>query len=240
MLRSSSRPRLEAPTDGRACFETARCAGLLSMTPQWIGMEPQSRDEPLRQQLQPLDRIARDAPGRIGQRLEDGRTRAVIGRREVARQRVELEPEIVRDRAMQRPVLRPELRSRQLGDRDEQRIAQIRLRRAPEDVQSVADLHLLEVAEMRVEAAQRLGLPDPGLQSEIRVEPQRARARHDVGREGGRAARVKVGGEGVLVDELFERREFPVQARRGRAAASGDRRSRRRCGAWPARPRRDR
>ncbi len=105
-----------------------------------------------RELLDPLHRIADAAPMTGAGIGENRRPRAAIIVSEIARQRIEFsEAEIRGQRAVQGCILRPCLRSRQPRNRHQQVIA-LRLRRpAAEDVQAVADLHLLEIAEMRID-----------------------------------------------------------------------------------------
>src|SRR6201999_3904523 len=75
--------------------------------------------------------------------------------REITRQRIEIaQSQIERQRAMQGDVLRLDLGTRQPRDRDQQVVA-LRVRwRSSENMQAVADLHFLEIAQMRIKRAQ--------------------------------------------------------------------------------------
>ena len=108
----------------------------------------------MREEFDPFHGIARGAPYSIADLRQDvgTRTAEIIG--EVACQRIEIaQPQIERQRAMQRGVLRFDIGTRQPRDRDQEIVALGILRRSPEDMQAVPDLHFLEIAQMRIERA---------------------------------------------------------------------------------------
>ena len=146
---------------------------------------------------------------------KDCGTRSVEVSGKIARQRIEIaKAEIERQGAMQRSVLRPSdpsaaaARSRPGG-----RCA-ARRRHAAEHMQPVADLHLLEIAEMRVERAQGVVGRRIPRHIDVRIEPLRPRQRQDVFGEHGGALRIEVGGERILVDQRLQPREVVVHSAR--------------------------
>jgi hypothetical protein len=112
---------------------------------------------------------------------------------------------------VQRSVGRLQLGAWQPRDGDQQGVEQACLGRAPEDVQAIADLHFLEVAQMGIEQAQHGIRIVAGRNSEIVAEAKRRGGGQDVGRERPRAGRIEIGGQRVLVDELLEAGEVAVQ-----------------------------
>ena len=107
-------------------------------------------------------------------------------------------------------------------------------------MQAVADLHLLQVAQMRIERAQRLGHRRVAVDVDVGIEALRPREREDVVGNGIGAFRVEIGGKRVFVDHGFKPREIVVQlgARERRRQVIDDDRSS--CAAWPGCLRRDR
>ena len=112
------------------------------------------------------------------------------------------------------------------------------LGRAAEHMQAVADAHVLEVAEPGVERDQRLlrrlALGGAFLEQPARRAPARGSARRWRARGADRAPAPR------RIRRTAPRARAPRHASRRRSAAASDGRSSpRRCGAWPAPPRRD-
>ena len=113
-----------------------------------------ARHQSKREQFDPLHGIARGAPRGVADIGQNFGTRPVEVIGKVARQRIEIaQAQIERQRAMQRSVLRPDIGTRQPGDRNHEIVALRLLRRSPENMQAVTDLHFLEVAQMGIERA---------------------------------------------------------------------------------------
>ncbi len=112
------------------------------------------------------------------------------------------------------------------------------LRRAAEHMQTVADPHVLEVAEPGVERDQSL-LGGLALGGAFPEQACRLAPLQDQRRDGARAPRIEPLGFGEFVEQAFQFERRPIARRRRSAAASNGRSSPRRCGAWPAPPRRD-
>src|SRR6185437_11870223 len=104
------------------------------------------------QRLQPLHRVAVAAPA-LGQ-AENGGARPVPRRGEVTVERVEGEAEVAGEGADERGFLRYAA-ARQAGEGDEEIGQLAAFGRAAEDVQPIADLHLLQFAEITVELGKR-------------------------------------------------------------------------------------
>ena len=110
---------------------------------------------------------------------------------------------------MERPVGGPGAGPRHPGYGDERIDPLPAFRRCAEDVQAVADLHLLQLAKVGVEAAQRRAGILP-VEAEIAVEAMALRRRDDLALEIGPPSRVDAGGEVILVDERLELGEGPM------------------------------
>ena len=78
-------------------------------------------------------------------------------------------------------------------------------------MQAVADLHLLEIAEMRVERAQGVVGRRIPRHIDVRIEPLRPRQRQNVLGEHGGPLRIEIGGQRILVDQRFQPRQIVVQ-----------------------------
>ena len=82
-----------------------------------------------------------------------------------------------------------------------------------EDVQAVADLDVLDLAQPAVDVQQHVVervLVGPVVQAEVVVHLRRAHQRPDLLTDGGQLARVERGDVGVLVEQLFQSRDVAV------------------------------
>ena len=91
---------------------------------------------------------------------------------------------------MQRSVFRPTAGARDAGDRDQRVQAMLLDRAAAEDVQPVANLQFLDLAEMRVDGAQRAALIGVAANAEVAVDAMAHRLIEDLAFEMIAAARV--------------------------------------------------
>ena len=143
------------------------------------------------------------------------RPRPLFG--EIDCQRVAAEIEIGGERAQQR-LVSPPVAAPGAGDRQQQRGELVAGRAAAEDVQPVADLQFLQLAEKPVEFLQRFGPVVVGRDAAIAVDAGGAGALQDIGGERGDAARIAARGLVIFVDQ-------PLQlGRRAVAAGAGQRR----------------
>ncbi len=126
--------------------------------------------------LDPFNGIADRSPCAVTKGRQHCRSRAVMVGCKIARQRIEIaETKIHRQCTMQRGILGPYLRARQPRNRDQQIVAPGVHRRAAKDMQPIADLHFLQVAQMRIDGAQRIRDRCIPVDTDIRIEPLRSR-----------------------------------------------------------------
>ncbi len=171
-------------------------------------------DRGRRQRLDPLGCVARRPPRRIGQCGERLGPRPGPRRRHIRLERIEIaECEVRRDGTVKRGVSRSPARTRRPRQRDERIRPHLPRRARPEHMQPVADLHLLEVAEIGVERLERLArhVREP----EVAVEPGGGRGGDDLPLEIVLPTPIHAGGKRVFVDHRLERRERAVELRPG-------------------------
>ena len=118
-------------------------------------------------------------------------------------ERVLAESEIGGQRAQQRGVLR-RAAAAGAGERDQQFVEPRTLGALAEDVQPVADLQFLELAQQAVELAQCRCRVLAGDDAAIAVEPGRPRLFEDRRREHRDAPRIAVGSLVIFVDQALE------------------------------------
>ena len=171
-----------------------------------------ARHQSKREPFDPLHRIARGAPCRGADLRQNFGARPVEITGKIARQRIEIaQAQIERQRTMQRGVLRLDIGTRQSRDRDH-KIVELRwLRRSPEHMQAVADLHFLEIAQMRIERPQGVVGRRLSRDIDIGIEPLRARQRQNVFGDDGRALRIEIGGQRIFIDQGFQPRQIVMQ-----------------------------
>ena len=188
----------------------------------------------IRSTVSPADRHgASDSPASI-----DGRGPVQDARR-IAVERIEAEAEIRRDRPVKRCVGGTTTGSRHPGDGDQRIDPLPAYRRRTEDMQTIADLHFLQLAEMRVESAKRpVGIARDECRGHDRgrAVPRRRRSRARVWR----AAAGRPRPRDNTRRSASRVRRAARGSRRESSAASGDRRSPPTRGAWPGCPRPDR
>jgi hypothetical protein len=168
--------------------------------------------QPRRQHLDPLHRIASAPPRRIGYRCQDVRPRAGPLRRHFAVERVEAQSEIAGDRPVQRRVDRVPAGARHACDGDEGVDPLAPRRRCAQRVQSVANLHLLQFAEMGVERPQRLTAAG-AIEAEVAVEAVPLRERDDFLLQMIAAPFVDAGSEIKFIDQSLQLGERAVGLR---------------------------
>ncbi len=78
-------------------------------------------------------------------------------------------------------------------------------------MQAVADLHFLEIAEMRVQRAQGVVGRRIPRHVDVGIEPLRARQRQNVLGQHGGALGIEIGGQRIFVDQGFQPRQIVVQ-----------------------------
>ena len=162
-------------------------------------------DQARRQALQALDRVAVRSPWRaVGER---GGPWPPPGRAERGRERVHVQREIVGQRTQQRgPVLTGAAHAPRDGT--EKLVAACGFGRLPKNVEAVADLHLLDLAEITVELAERVVVAVGGRDAAILVEPDGGGKLQDARAQRRTAARIERGGVEELVHQplqLFQR-----------------------------------
>ena len=164
------------------------------------------------QGLQPLDGVSRAAPGRtVGEGL---RPRASPGRAERGGQRVDAEGEIVGERAEQRGLAGTRA-AHAPRDRAQQLDAALGRGRLTEDMEAVADLHLLDFAEIAIELAECVVAAVRGPDAAILVEPGGRGKLQDACAQGRTAARIDRGGVEELVHQALQLLQRAVGARAG-------------------------
>ena len=155
-------------------------------------------------------------------------------------ERIEGKLEIAGERAQQRGVAALARLARR-AHQGRQQIGQLLARgRLAEHVQAVADLQLLQLAQMIVELGERVVGAVVAADADVAVQPEALAQREDLVAQPGDAARIDAGRLVILVDQALELGAAARRIRRGSAAASGGRRSPRRRAAWPGCPRPDR
>ena len=179
-------------------------------------------NQPAGKDLDALDRIAIGAPHVAGLAGEQVGARTDPFDRHVAIQRIECEtaiigshgqPGIRRDRPLQALVAPLAKTARHAGERHGQVGEHPPRRRYAENVQAVADLHFLEVAEIGVELFQRLLLRLALLDAGIAVEADIGDEIEDLLAQQLQAARIDAGGFVILVDQRFQILERPIALR---------------------------
>ena len=136
---------------------------------------------------------------------------------ERGRKRIDAEGEVVRQRAQQRGLAGAGS-AHAPRDRAQKLVAALGLRRFAEDVEAVADLHLLDFAEITIELAERVAAAVCGVYAAILVEPDGGGKLQDARAQGRAAARI----DGSRVEELVHQ---PLQLlQRAVAAGAGQRR----------------
>ena len=165
--------------------------------------------------LQPLDGISRAAPGgAVGEGL---RSRATPGVAERGRERVDAEGEIVGERAQQRGLAGAGAAHAPRDGAQELDTA-LGCGRDTEDMEAVADLHLLDFAEIAVELAKRVVAAVGGPDAAILVEPGRRGKLQDARAQGRTPARIDRSGVEELVHQALQLLQRAV------AAGAGERR----------------
>ena len=137
------------------------------------------------------------APGRVADLLQRGRPRATpglspIGAEGVEAARCHVETEVERQRGLQ-AALPNRLTTRKARQRHQRVDALPALRRLTEDVQAIADLRLLELAQVGVQATQQglaFGIVGRAFEAEFGVQIFLQHALQDVGAQQLGAARV--------------------------------------------------
>ena len=84
-------------------------------------------------------------------------------------------------------------------------------RHAAKYMQAIADLHLLEIAEMRVERAQGVVGRRIPRHIDVRVEPLRPRQRQDILGEHGGPLRIEISGQRIFIDQRLQPCQVVVQ-----------------------------
>ena len=176
---------------------------------------PAAGNQAGREALQALHRVAGAAPGHtVGERL---RPRAPPGLAERGRERVDAEGEVVRQRT-QDGGLSGAGSAHAPRDGAQKLVAALGLRRFAEDVETVANLHLLDFAEITIELAERVAAAVCGVYAAILVEPDGGGKLQDARAQGRATTRVDRG----RVEELVHQ---PLQfLQRAVAAGAGERR----------------
>ena len=164
--------------------------------------------------LQALHRVAGAAPGHtVGERLGP---RAPPGLAERGRKRIDTEDEVVRQRAQQRGLAGAGS-AHAPRDRAEKLVAALWRGRFAEDVETVANLHLLDFAQITIELAERVAAAVCGVYAAILVEPDGGGKLQDARAQGRATTRVDRGS----VEELVHQ---PLQLlQRAVAAGAGER-----------------
>ena len=159
-----------------------------------------ARHQSARQELQPLHRVALRAPG-AGTRQHGG-TGSAPGLAQYRPERVPLQLEIGRECPQQRGLaaFAPAARG---ADQCHQEIGKLPVRRGlAEDVQPVADLQLLDLAQMVVDAGELVGIVR--LDAEIAGQTQGMAALEDPLAQMDQSARVECRGFLILVHQCLE------------------------------------
>ncbi len=168
-------------------------------------------DQPAGEQLQALDRVAFGPPGagagqhrraRAGPRLAEGGPEGVPVERQIGGQG----PQQRRVAGLAAPSRHARQGHQQVGER-------VAFGRAAEDVQPVADLQLLDLAQMVVDAGEMVGVVR--VDAEVAGEAQRLAALQDALAQMLQPARIEGGGLVVLVDQGLECRELAPALRPG-------------------------
>ena len=159
-----------------------------------------------REPFDPLDGIARCAPCSGAGSCKDCGTRSLEIGGEIAGQRIEFaKAKIERKGPMQRSILRLQIRAWKPRDRDDEVVALSIGGHPAKYMQAVADLHLLEIAEMRVERAQGVVGRRIPRHIDVRIEPLRPRQRQNVFGEHGGTLGIEIGGQRIFVDQVSSR-----------------------------------
>ena len=162
------------------------------------------------QVLQALDRVAGAAPGRaVGERL---RPRALPRRAERGRERIQPEGEVV-GQCAQEGSLAGAGAAHAARDRAQEFVAPRGLGRPAEDVEAVANLHLLDLAEIAIELAERVVAVVVGLDAAILVEPDRRGKLQDARAQRRTPARIEGSGVEELVHQPLQLLQRTVAAR---------------------------
>ena len=103
------------------------------------------------------------------------------------------------------------LAARQSRDRNQQRILSRRFWHAAEDVQPVANLHFLEIAQMCIERAKRFIGRRLACDRHVRIDLACTRERKNIPSDGSGAFRIEIGGERVFIDQRFQPCQIVVQ-----------------------------
>ncbi len=138
--------------------------------------------------------------GLFGERL---RPRPRPGLGELQHQRVDAEAEIGGERAQQRLGFRTRAPPR-AGEGEQQRVSPFAHRAFAQDMEPVADLQFLQLAEEPVELFERARQILAGGDAAIPVDPGGAGALEDLGGERRDAARVAARGLVILVDQALQ------------------------------------
>ena len=135
---------------------------------------------------------------------------------EVAVEGVEpVEPEVTGERPREGRARALVRAARQADERNEEVEELVRARAAAEDVQAVPDLHLLELAQVRVQLGEGLAGLLAGGDAAVPIEPEAGHEVEDLFAQNREAARVHPRRLVVLVDEAFEIGERAVALRPG-------------------------
>ena len=135
---------------------------------------------------------------------------------EIAVQGIEgAEAEVVRERAGERGARAFVLAAGEAHERDQQVVEPIALGAPAEDVQAVADLHLLELAEVGVELGERLAGVLAGRDAAVPIEPEARDEVEDVVAQDAQAPGIHTRSLVVLVDEAFQIAQGAVALRPG-------------------------
>ena len=135
---------------------------------------------------------------------------------EIAVQGIEaVEAEVARERAGERGARALVPAAGEAHERDQQVVEPIALGAPAEDMQAVADLHLLELAEVGVELGERIARVLAGRDAAVPVEPEARDQVEDVVTQDTEPPRVHPGGLVVLVDEAFQIAQGAVALRPG-------------------------
>ena len=143
--------------------------------------------------------------------------RALPGLAERGGEGIDAEGEIVGERAQQRGLAGAGA-AHAARDGPQQLGAALGRGRLAEDMEPVADLHLLDFAEIAIELAERVVAAVGGLDAAILVEPGRRGKLQDARAQGWTPARIDRGGVEELVDQALQLLQRAV------AAGAGERR----------------